>query len=271
MNGKRQKIQPGLALQPRDWGEPSVGGSQGVEPSMAKSTLESPAPTDRMSPSTLNPVEPPWYGPVCPVVWEGRHREVPPYPDYSSCVNVALGFDAGILPEGSHAVAFPRDAGSILTILTNSSLMASRVAPEGKALVHAMVIDKDAEALFPLSDAEIGTRIVEEIRRFLPAMPEPLFTRAYHWPEALCICPGGVLREIHAMRMEGPQGLDGLFLAGDYMRMPLCNGAMASGVDAAERSAAHVSGLQANRPGSVGLGVNEQTEALGDPPGSICS
>ena len=81
MNGKRQKTQPGLALQPRDWGEPSVGGSQGVEPSMAKSTLESPAPTDRMSPSTLNPVEPPWYGPVCPVVWEGRHREVPPYPD----------------------------------------------------------------------------------------------------------------------------------------------------------------------------------------------
>ena len=28
-----------------------------------------------------HPAEPPWYGPVCPVVWEGRHREVPPYPD----------------------------------------------------------------------------------------------------------------------------------------------------------------------------------------------
>ena len=25
--------------------------------------------------------EPPWYGPVCPVVWEGWHREMPPYPD----------------------------------------------------------------------------------------------------------------------------------------------------------------------------------------------
>jgi hypothetical protein len=34
-----------------------------------------------MSPPKFNPVEPPWYGPVCPVVWEGRHREVPPYPD----------------------------------------------------------------------------------------------------------------------------------------------------------------------------------------------
>src|SRR4051794_31415028 len=29
----------------------------------------------------LNRIEPPWYGPVCPVVWEGRSREAPPYPD----------------------------------------------------------------------------------------------------------------------------------------------------------------------------------------------
>jgi hypothetical protein len=34
----------------------------------------------------LNPIEPPWYGPVCPVVWEGRHREVSPYSDqWSLC------------------------------------------------------------------------------------------------------------------------------------------------------------------------------------------
>ena len=26
-------------------------------------------------------LEPPWYGPVCPVVGEGRRREAPPYPD----------------------------------------------------------------------------------------------------------------------------------------------------------------------------------------------
>jgi hypothetical protein len=29
----------------------------------------------------LNSVEPPWYGPVCPVVWEGWRRETSPYPD----------------------------------------------------------------------------------------------------------------------------------------------------------------------------------------------
>jgi hypothetical protein len=32
----------------------------------------------------LNPIEPPWYGPVYPVVWEGRRREASPYPDHSS-------------------------------------------------------------------------------------------------------------------------------------------------------------------------------------------
>src|SRR5205085_7844520 len=36
---------------------------------------------DSMSLPESNPVEPPWYGPVCPVVWEGWHREVSPYPD----------------------------------------------------------------------------------------------------------------------------------------------------------------------------------------------
>jgi hypothetical protein len=34
-----------------------------------------------MSLPKLNLVEPPWYGPVCPVVGEGWHREVSPYPD----------------------------------------------------------------------------------------------------------------------------------------------------------------------------------------------
>jgi hypothetical protein len=37
-----------------------------------------------MSPPKHNSVEPPWYGPVCPVVWEGRCREAPPYPDLGS-------------------------------------------------------------------------------------------------------------------------------------------------------------------------------------------
>ena len=45
-----------------------------------------------MSLPKLNPVEPPWYGPVCPVVGEGWHREVSPYPDQREIsTNIAMG------------------------------------------------------------------------------------------------------------------------------------------------------------------------------------
>ena len=43
-----------------------------------------------MCPPKLNSVEPPRYGPVCPVVWEGRCREAPPYPDLTSTAAVRL-------------------------------------------------------------------------------------------------------------------------------------------------------------------------------------
>ena len=45
-----------------------------------------------MSLPKLNPVEPPWYGPVCPVVGEGWHREVSPYPDHRPFADV-IGSD----------------------------------------------------------------------------------------------------------------------------------------------------------------------------------
>ena len=50
----------------------------------------------------LNPIEPPWYGPVCPVVWEGRRREASPYPDQSQ------GPRSSRRPSGSNPVAHER-------------------------------------------------------------------------------------------------------------------------------------------------------------------
>ena len=46
----------------------------------------------------LNPIEPPWYGPVCPVVWEGRRREVSPYPDQHRDDNGDPGHRFGLTP-----------------------------------------------------------------------------------------------------------------------------------------------------------------------------
>lgn len=160
---------------------------------------------------------------------------------YSSCINMAIGLDENILPEGSHAAIFPPDSGTFLTFVSNLASMAPGAAPEGKSLVYALVIGEHAQKLFTLSDTEIADRIIEEMRKYLPAMPDnPLFTRVYRWPEALCLAPGGMLKEIYEMRQRQPADLKGLFLAGDYMRMPSCNGALLSGVDAAEECASFV-------------------------------
>src|SRR4051795_8102511 len=63
-------------------GETPDAGHEGTESLPAKRDTQSPA-TGESHRRPLNPIEPPWYGPVCPVVWEGRSREAPPYPDQS--------------------------------------------------------------------------------------------------------------------------------------------------------------------------------------------
>lgn len=160
---------------------------------------------------------------------------------YSSCINLAIGLDRNILPDDSHAAIFPPESGTFLTYVNNLASMAPQAAPAGKSLVYALVIGEHARKLFSLSDAEMADRIIEEIRQYLPAMPQkPLFTRIYRWPEALCLAPGGMLKEVYEMRQQDMVDLKGLFLAGDYMRMPSCNGALLSGVDAAEDCASFV-------------------------------
>ena len=160
---------------------------------------------------------------------------------YSSCCNIAFGLDENILADGSHAGLFPPGSPSFLTMVTNLDAMTPEAAPPDKTMVHALVIGEHARALFTLKDDEIIRRVIDEMRRFFPAMPEhPLFARVYRWPEAICLSPGGMLRDMHDLRMRLSRCTRGLFLAGDYMHLPSLNGAIRSGKDAAKASLSHV-------------------------------
>src|SRR5271166_6933660 len=58
-----------------------------------------------------NSIEPPRYGPVCPVVWEGRRREAPPYPDQGSNLGplaVASVYDRYLRIPAFHRYEFER-------------------------------------------------------------------------------------------------------------------------------------------------------------------
>ena len=129
----------------------------------------------------------------------------------------------------------PKDSGSFLAVYYDSTSLVQLPAPEGGSLIQAYAIEEHARELFELSDAEIADRVLEEVRRTSGCeIGQPLWSRVYRWKEAVCLVPPGMLNTIHRVKQRGVNDLPGLFLAGDYMQMPCTNGAMRSGIEAAE-------------------------------------
>lgn len=161
---------------------------------------------------------------------------------YSACCKIVIGLDFELFHEGVYAAVFPRGSGTPLVAVENARAVAPRSAPEGKSMLNCLVMEDDARKLFPLSDSEIADRVIEETRRFFPKMPrKPEFVRVYRWYEGGCLIHGGLLKDVHDLRREKLPSVKGLFLAGDYTHLPVTNGAMRSGVDAAKDCMSFVS------------------------------
>ena len=170
---------------------------------------------------------------------------------YSRGCRVVMGLDRPPLPAGIHGILYP-EGGSPL--LLDRSLSVHACAPPGKSTLDMLVGGDNAEELFPLEDEEIKRRLLAIARRNtpsgadLPGDDEGLFTRVYRWREAVCLGPPGMFEAVAEMRRERGRIVENLFLAGDYMRVPSVNGALASGVGAAEEAAE----LLASRSAPVG-------------------
>ncbi len=188
---------------------------------------------------------------ICATTATTALRLIPDLPDnirnvlrkvtYSSGCHIAFGVDGhplDIKPGKRHAFSFfPELDDCLLATHADSTALSRSTAPPGKSIVHAFAAEERSDELFPLSDEEIKCRAIAEIRRFVPAMPtEPLFSRVYRWREAVCLANDGILTELYEIRRHGYPGVEGLFLAGEYMDLPSVNGALRSGINAAEEA-----------------------------------
>ncbi len=153
---------------------------------------------------------------------------------YSSNCRVVFGVNRPVLPDSCYSVMFPRRLGSFLVGYSDPAVRFPGVTPSGTNPVHAGSTDLQAAPLSDLSDADIQSRFLAEIRRYVPAMPEPRFGRVYRWKEAVCLTSGGPLTALYRMRRDLHKRVRGLALAGEYMHMPSVNGALASGIVAVE-------------------------------------
>ncbi len=153
---------------------------------------------------------------------------------YSTVCHTALAFDRPSIPQGL-LVCLPQHSEASLALYYDCVSLIQLPAPEGSSLISAYAIEDKARELFKLTDSEIVDKVLAEIREYTPGVTaEPLWSRVYRWQEAVCLAPPGMLNEVYEMKKESTEVVPGLFLAGDYMQMPCTNGAMRSGVDAAE-------------------------------------
>lgn len=158
---------------------------------------------------------------------------------YSRGCHMVLGTDRPTLPDGWFGVSFPRRVGLSLVNCNEGALKATHSAPPGRSYLSAFLFDAGGRAGDPLasSDEEIERDTIAGLRRSGIRLPETLlFSRVYRWPEAVCLAPGGMLREVERMRHSEHPDCSGLFLAGEYMRLPSVNGALVSGIDAADKA-----------------------------------
>lgn len=171
---------------------------------------------------------------------------------YSRGIRVVVGLHRPALPRGWHVALYPEDD---TPALLDRTVNLPECAPPGKSTLDLWVGRDRAEELFPLDDEEVKREMLGAVRRNAPpgsAIPgddEVLFTRVYRWSEAVCMAQPGMFSAIREMRDHLNQDVENLFLAGDYMRSPIVNGAMASGVDAAEEVADLLTGEPRTDPG----------------------
>ena len=156
---------------------------------------------------------------------------------YSTGCRVVIGLDHPPLPRGWHGALYPEDD---TPLLLDRSINLQSCAPPGKSTLDLLVGRDRAEELLPLDDDEIKRQMLRDARRNpppgsnLPDDDEGLFTRVYRWKEAVCMGRPGMFTAVADARQKLSGEISNLFLAGDYTKVPSVNGAVASGISAAE-------------------------------------
>ncbi len=156
---------------------------------------------------------------------------------YSSACRLVIGLDHPPLPLGWHGAIYPEGE---TPLMLDRSINLPGCMPSGKSTLDLIAGRERAKELLELDDEEVKRQMLRDARRnpppgsALPSDDEGLFSRVYRWKIAVCEGPPGMFKAVANTRRELGQDIPNLFLAGDYTRVPLANGALDSGVGAAE-------------------------------------
>ncbi len=154
---------------------------------------------------------------------------------YSACCHVILGLYNQALPSGWWALAASRRYGLCVAGITDNSIKSPYYSPTKTGLVHCFTYGKYARELNGLPHDQVLKRLMQDLWTLLPSLQrEPRFSEIYRWDEAVCLAPPGHLANMARLRRENYRAVKGLYLAGEYLYMPSVEGAVHSGMEAAQ-------------------------------------
>ena len=170
-----------------------------------------------------------------------RVREALRKVTYSSACRLVMGLDHPPLPPGWHGAIYPEDE---TPLMLDRSINLPGCVPPGKSTLDLIAGRRRAIELLELDDdEEVKREMLRDARRnpppgsALPSDDEGLFSRVYRWKISACEGLPGMFKAVANARRELGRDIPNLFLAGDYTRVPTVNGALASGIGAAEEAA----------------------------------
>jgi oxygen-dependent protoporphyrinogen oxidase len=133
------------------------------------------------------------------------------------------------------AMMIPRgDRRQIVSVTMESAKDAKRVIKGGEML-NLFVTPDNAERMMDWPDDRVVSAVAADVERLFPgAFAAQQFTRIARWPEGMPKSPVGRARALAEYRRTRPRDCR-VWLAGDYMGMPLLESAIETGTWAARR------------------------------------
>lgn len=137
---------------------------------------------------------------------------------------------------GFFGLSLPRDASALLSAVCVEENKGADLVPEGEGLLVAFAAPEAAERLLGEEPRTLLDRLYPEVVRVLPGVEGRVRrARVYRWAEGSPVFYPGYLGRLAGFRGGGIEGDAPLVLAGDYLYSPSVEGAVTSGIAAAER------------------------------------
>lgn len=133
-------------------------------------------------------------------------------------------------------LSFPREWSSVVSAVCVEENKGADLVPPGEGLLLAIATPDAAGELIDAEARTVLDRMLSDLGRALPELPARVRrARVYRWEDGNPVFYPGYLGRLAAFRGGGIEGDAPLALAGDYLYSPSVEGALTSGLTAAER------------------------------------